>query len=37
MMIVLAYFVGKTTARVLALINQTTAVQKSVRPIRVMN
>ena len=37
MMIVnMAYFVGKTTVRVLALINQTTAVQKSVRPKRVM-
>ena len=29
----LACFVGKTTARVLALINQTTAVQENVRPI----
>ena len=37
MMIVnLAYFVGKTTARDRALINQMTAVQENVRPIRVM-
>ena len=37
MMIVnMAYFVGKTTVRVLALINQTTAVQENVRLIRVM-